>query len=352
MVGSFRETLTYWVDNSLAADLYIRPGTKLGAGGSEALSAESVAALTHHAQIAAIDELRNFDIPYQGSRIILNAANFTVAVDHGRLIFKGVSDWRGILADCQRTDGIVISEPLALRYHLGVGDSLALFTPTGEHAFPIKAIYYDYSNDRGSATMDHLTYQKFFGELVPTNMAIFLKPGADAERVREDLLEKLGPGKNVHIFTNASLRTEVMRIFDRSFSITWALELVAILVAMAGVATTVLTLVLERREEMNLLRQLGTSPAQQRRTLALEAGVIGALSQAMGIGLGLLLSLVLIYVINVQSFGWTIQFHFPWLLLIQFCVALPLATAAAGWLFAKWILRRTARITILNHTAE
>ncbi len=343
MVGSFRETLTYWVDNSLAADLYIRPATKRGAGGSIGFSPETAALLTQHPDILAADALRNFDIPYQNSRIVLNAANFTVAARHGRLLFKGIWDWRSVLAECQQTHGVVISEPMALRYKLGVGDTVSLPTLSGEHAFPIKAVYFDYSNDRGSVTMDHTTYEKYFGPLVPTNMAIFLKPGANADGVREALLEKLGATKNVQIFTNASLRVEVMRIFDRSFSITWALEIVAILVAMAGVATTVLTLVLERREEMNLLRQLGTTQAQLRKTMAIEAGVIGLMSQIIGVGLGLLLSLVLIYVINVQSFGWTIQFHFPALLLGQFSLALPLATAAAGWLFAKWILQRSQR---------
>ncbi len=342
MVGSFRETLVYWVENSLAADLYVRPATKHGAGGNITLSASSVQTLTGHPQILAADELRNFDVSYQGSRIILNAANFAVAAAHGRLSFKNTWDWRGVLADCQGHDAVVISEPLALRYGLGVGQSIQLPTPSGELSFAIRGIYFDYSNDRGSVTMDHGTYEKYFGALVPSNIALFLKPGADADAVREALLSQLGPATSVEIFTNATLRKEIMRIFDSSFAITWALEIIAILVSMAGVATTVLTLVLERREELTLLHQLGTSQRQLRWTMAVEAGVIGGMSQLIGLALGLILSIILIYVINVQSFGWTIQFHFPWLLLGQFSLALPASTAAAGWLFAKWILRRTA----------
>jgi putative ABC transport system permease protein len=352
MVGSFRETLVYWVDNSFAADLFIRPATKHGAGGNIAFSADTVALLTTHPQLLASDALRNFDIPYQNSRIILNAANFTVGAKYGRRMFKGEADWRGVLSACQETDGVVISEPLAIKYHLAVDQTISLTTPKGTHAFPIKAVYFDYSNDRGSVTMDHQTYEKYFGPVVPTNLALYLQPGANADAVRDELLQKLGVTKNVQIFTNASLRVEVMRIFDRSFSITWALEMVAILVAMAGVATTVLTLILERGEELKLLRQLGTTQAQLRKTIALEAGVIGGMSQAIGMALGLLLSLVLIYVINVQSFGWTLQFHFPWLLLGQFSVALPLATAAAGWLFAKWILQRSQHAALPLDLAE
>lgn len=343
MVGSFRETLMYWVDNSLSADLYTRPGTKLSAGVDVGFSDSTMQVLTGHPDVAAFDALRNFDVPYQGSRIILNTANFKVAMERGKLVFANEPDFRSVLRDCIDADSVVISEPLARRYDSAVGKMISIPTPVGAHEFKVRAIYYDYSNDRGSVTMDHSTYERYFGKLVPTNVAIFLKPGSDADKVRDELLASLGAGKNVQIFTNASLRVEVMRIFDRSFSITWALEMIAVLVAMAGVATTILTLVLERRDELKILRQLGAGKNQLRATLSVEAGVIGAMSQAVGMSLGFVLSVVLIFVINVQSFGWTIRFHPPWSLLIQFCFVVPLATALAGWMFASRILSKAAK---------
>ena len=352
MVGSFRETLTYWVDNSLSADLYIRPGTKKGAGMDATFSLETFQLLKNHPAVAAVDPLRNFDIPYNGSRIILNTADFSVAISHGKLLFQGTSDWRGVLQGCIGNDAVVVSEPMALRHGIKRGGSITLPTPKGVITFQVRAVYYDYSNDRGSVTMDHRTYEKYFGPVQPTNLAVFLKANSNADEVREQMIDSIGKGKNVQIFTNVSLRGEVMRIFDRTFSITWALEAIAILVAMAGVATTVLTLVLERKDELRILRQLGAEQSQLSRTLAVEAGIIGGMSQFIGIALGFGLSVILVFVINVQSFGWTIQFHPPWSLLIQFSIVLPLATALAGWLFARRILRHAEKNSLVTISEE
>ena len=130
--------------------------------------------------------------------------------------------------------------------------------------------------------------------------------------------------------TNASLRGEVLRIFDSTFAITYALEAVAILVAILGVAGTLVTLVLERRRDLSVLRLVGASRMQVRRVVVIEAVLLGVVSQMLGLLVGLGLSLILIYVINVQSFGWTIQFHLPAAFLTQASLAIVVATALAG----------------------
>ena len=132
------------------------------------------------------------------------------------------------------------------------------------------------------------------------------------------------------IYTNRALRQEVLRIFDSTFAITYSLEIIAIVVAMLGVAGTLLTLVVERRRELTTLRLVGAARRQVRRMVVIEAALIGAASQAVGLTVGLALSLVLIYVINVQSFGWTIQFRLPLAFLLQASVAVVIATALAG----------------------
>ena len=122
----------------------------------------------------------------------------------------------------------------------------------------------------------------------------------------------------------------MLRIFDSTFAITYALELVAIVVAILGISGTLVTLILERERELTILRldrrgALADSADDRRRGV-----VIGAVSQLIGLVVGLALSLVLIYVINVQSFGWTIQFHVPWTFLAQSTVLIVAATALAG----------------------
>jgi putative ABC transport system permease protein len=112
--------------------------------------------------------------------------------------------------------------------------------------------------------------------------------------------------------------------------VTFALEAIAIIVGMLGVAVTLLTLIVERRRDLTILRLLGTARRQIRRVVLLEAGFIGVVSQALGLCAGLALAVLLVYVINVQSFGWTIQFDIPVLFLVQSSVLLLLAALAAG----------------------
>jgi putative ABC transport system permease protein len=205
-------------------------------------------------------------------------------------------------------------------------------------------VYYDYSSDRGVVVMDRGTFRKYFGELSPSGVAAYLKPGADPEQVRGEMIAMLDEGHRAFIFSNRTLRNEIMVVFDSTFAITYALELIAIAVAMLGVAGTLLTLVLERRRELSLLRLTGADRRQVRRMVIIEAALIGAVSQGIGLAVGLALSLVLIYVINLQSFGWTIQFHLPYAFLIQASIAVVIATSIAG----IYPARRAAQL-VLSH---
>ena len=121
----------------------------------------------------------------------------------------------------------------------------------------------------------------------------------------------IGRALSLFVQTNGSLRREILRVFDSTFAITYALEAIAVFVAILGVAATLITLILERRRELAILRLVGADRRQMRKMVVIEATLMGAASQIIGIGVGLVLSLLLIFVINVQSFGWTIQFHLP-----------------------------------------
>ena len=192
------------------------------------------------------------------------------------------------------------------------------------------AVYYDYSSDQGVVVMDRSTFRKYYGDRSPRNLAVYLKEGRDPDRVRSEILSELPENSRVFVHTNASLRTEVMRIFDNTFAITYALEFIAIVVAILGVATTLLTLILDRRSELTLLRWIGAEQRQIRSMVVIEATLLGAVSQCLGVAVGLLLSLILVFVINVQSFGWTIQFHVPTGFLVQSSLLILLATALSG----------------------
>ncbi len=175
----------------------------------------------------------------------------------------------------------------------------------------------------------------------PTGLTLYLEPDADPEAVREELLAGVGPDHRLFIRTNAALRAEVLRIFDATFAITYALEAIAIFVAIFGVAATLVTLTLERRRELVMLRLVGAGRGQIRRMVVIEAAMLGMLSQGVGLPVGVVLSLILIYVVNVQSFGWTIQFHLPFGFLVQSTLLVAVTTALAGLYPARIATRLT-----------
>ncbi len=330
MVGSFRDTVRYWVSQTLQADLFVRPGTGAGPAADRTMSRDVVAAIAAHPAVEAVDAFRNADITFEGERVLLASGTFEVVATRGALLFRSPANGPAALAAAIGTDQVIVSEAFARKFRRQDGDELTLATPAGPRLFRIAAVYYDYSTERGVIVMDRATFTRHYGDLPPTGLSVYLRTGADPDAVRAAMLAGLAEGHRVFIHTNRSLRAEVLRIFDSTFAITYALELVAVFVAMLGVAGTLLTLVIERRRDLALVRLVGAHRRQVQRMVIIEAGLIGIVSQAVGLAMGLALSLVLIYVINVQSFGWTIQFHLPARFLIQATVAVIGATIVAG----------------------
>lgn len=344
MIGSFRQTVVYWVEQTLKADLYMRPATRSNVATDAVFSPEIERIVSSHPAVAAADRFRNFDVPYAGSLVTVGAGEFEKQLKHGKLVFKSPRDGKEAMRAAIGQNAVIVSESFAIKYGKQVGDTISLTTPKGDAEFRINAVYYDYSSDRGIIVMDRGTFTRYWPEPQSTSLTVYLREGENADVVRDELLRQFGEDSRVLIFTNASIRQEVLRIFDSTFSITYALEVIAIFVAILGVATTLLTLILERKREISMLRLVGADRRQIRKMVVIEAGLIGLVSQSIGLVVGLLLSMLLMYVINVQSFGWTIQFHLPVGFLIQSSILILIATALSG----IYPARRASRL----HAAE
>jgi putative ABC transport system permease protein len=228
----------------------------------------------------------------------------------GRLRFLGGENREAILASLPGRDRAIVSEPFANRFGVRAGDMLRV--PIGDRTatLTVAGIYYEYSSSQGYVMLDSSTFLKYVPGHAPTSLAVYLSPGADTARVQHDIQTRAA-GRGAAVAPNAELRRNAIAIFDRTFAITWALEAVALVVAMLGAANSLLALVLDRRREFGLLRYLGASARQIRSMVLAEAALAGALAIGLGLALGFALSLLLIFVVNRQSFGWTIQFHTP-----------------------------------------
>jgi putative ABC transport system permease protein len=330
MIGSFRETVQYWVGQTLQADLYLATARRSNIETQATISPELERIVESHPAVAAVDQFRSVSLVYDGRLTVLGSGDFDVLLARGRLLFKAPRDGRAAVRSAIGHDVVLVSEAFAIKAGTHAGDSIELETPHGPWRFRIGGVYYDYTTDRGVIAMDHRTFARHYGALRPTSLSIYLVPGASLGAVRDDLLRRLGDRHRVFIHTNRTLRAEVLRIFDSTFAITYALEGIAIFVAILGVSGTLITLILERRRELRTLRRVGADRRQVRRMVVIEAAVIGLVSQALGALAGIGLALILVFVVNLQSFGWTIQLDIPVLFLVQMSAVIAIATALAG----------------------
>jgi putative ABC transport system permease protein len=348
MIGSFRETVVYWVSQTLQADLYVSTARRSSLDSHSTISPSFERIVRSTPGVDAVDPFRSVNLVFDGRLTVLGAGDFSVLRTRRRLLYKEPSNPAAAVERAAAGDAVLVSEAFAIKAGKHAGDSLRLETPAGQKSFRIAAVYYDYTTDRGVVVMDSGTFARYYGASRPISLAIYLQPGASPEAVREAMLRALGDEHRVFIHTNGTLRREVLRIFDSTFAITYALEAIAIAVAIMGVAGTLFTLILERRRDLTILRLVGAGRRQVRRMVLVEAGVIGLVSQALGLAAGVGLALILIYVVNVQSFGWTIQFHVPLVFLLQMTIVMTVATSLAG----VYPARLASAVQPVERTAE
>jgi putative ABC transport system permease protein len=343
MVRSFRHTVELWVADTVLSDVVVAPslwlrGTEAGSIG-RSLPPSWLPALSSVPGVEAVDTYRDVRVTVNGRRVAIVSRDLRLHAQRSRyLVRRGDSSEQ--LTRAADVGGLLISEVLAQRLGVEEGSSLDVTTPEGPKQFPVVAVFYDYSTDGGKLVMDRALYQSLWHDDLVTVFPVYLAAGADVGLVRQRIVEKLGEAESGRlpplVITNTELRTEILDIFDRTFLMTYVLEAIAIIIAMLGIVNTLVTSVLERRREFATLRAIGGSAGQIRQLVLWEAAYLGL----GGIGLGLVgggaLSLLLIKVINKQSFGWTIQMIVPIGGLIQAVGLAAAATLVAGYFPARW----------------
>jgi putative ABC transport system permease protein len=346
MVGSFRQTVQLWIDDQLKADLFLRPAGDPASDRHPTLDpalADKIAALPG---VAGVDRFRGYEISYQGLPATLGSADTSGMHDLGKINFLSGRPPQQVHAEMRAGDNAVISEPFANKHHVRAGDDITLPLGSSQARFHVIDVFYDYGSEKGYVVVDRATLLRYLPDPSPSNLAVYLKPGVNLDDAKAEV-EKTVAGRNVLIFSNRFLRAEAIRIFDRTFAITYALEAVAILVAVMGIAGALLALVIDRRRELGLLRFLGAAVPQIRKLILIEAGLIGLLANVAGLLLGIVLSLLLVFVINKQSFGWTIQFHWPVAVLLGALSGVYLSTVLAGFYPAR-VATRLSPIEVVH----
>lgn len=326
MVASFRESVDRWLEAVLPADLYFRT---THAGESAWIEPEFEASVRALAEIARAEFIRS-------QRVLFEPGRPAVAL----LARDGAAGARYPLAGAayERRAGdpppAWISEAVHDARGWRPGERFELPLAGDRHPFVVAGIWRDYARQHGAIVIEREVYIALTGDRRANDAALWLAPGA-TPAAAERALRALPGGSVLDVAGPGDIRTLSLAIFDRTFAVTYALEAVAVLVGLFGLSSSVGAIVLSRRREFGMLRHIGMTRAAIGAMLAAEGGLLAALGVAAGLALGAGVSLVLVFVVNRQSFGWSMDLHPPWLLLGALSAALVALAALVAWLSGR-----------------
>lgn len=338
MVASFRTSVDEWVLRILPADVYARSTTSGSLGGG--LSPSEQDALRKMPGVARLEFMRVRSVSLAPDRPNIAILARDIAPDDpgsAMILVNEAATAHGAAALGGAGRAAWVSEAMADLYALRPGDTLRLPLGGQLRAFRVAGIWRDYARAAGAVIIRRADYIAITGDREAADVAIWLAKGASTAQVQEGI-RALPFGATLETSVPSEIRNLTLRIFDRSFAVTYLLEGIAIVIGLFGVAATFSAQTLARSREFGMLRHVGVTRRQILGILALEGSALTALGILAGFALGWLISLVLVHVINPQSFHWTMQMHYPWPLLATVAAALLLSATVTALLAGRQAL--------------
>jgi putative ABC transport system permease protein len=335
MITSFRTTVTLWLNQTLQGDLYISAQSLSATRLDTPLDPQVVAISLSNPLVQSSAVVRVVSVETEFGAVDLVAAS-TDPLDARILLDGNPED----VVRKMKAGAILLSEPLSARLGLdSANGTFPLLTPEGWVQFPVAGVYADYASTRGTIRMDLDVYRSLWKDNTLNGVSLTLIPSADVDSVTADLRGQLIGFERVQVNPSGALRDDAIKIFDRTFAITTAMQLVTTLVAFIGVLSSLLALQLEKAREMGILRALGLTLAEMRRLTFWETGLLGASAGLLALPTGYILAWILIFIINQRSFGWTLQMQIE---PVPFAQAFVLAVSAAllAAVYPAWRLSR------------
>ena len=341
MVGSFRQSVVDWTHDAMRSDIFVRPlPTKNGvpAGTIDPEVVVRARDLFGHEQVEPFHAATAY---VDGQAVSLGGAAFEIVAPYGGVSMLGGRPSADVFRDVAARGGAIVNEPFARRFDVQRGDRIELNTPVGTVEREVKGVYRDYSGHTGRVLLDLADFLEMYPDEGPQSIAVFLPDEPDLVGARRRFADALGADFAVQMLLNSEVRTEVLGIFERTFAVTIALQLVASVVASLAVVTVLSALLQERRRELALVRVLGGSRVQVAGIVLWQALLLGLAGALGGSVVGLIVGYVLVTIVNVQSFGWTLSFVPPWGSIAWTAGAVIPACVLAGIVPALLSLRAT-----------
>ncbi|MCG8347049.1 MAG: FtsX-like permease family protein [Chloroflexales bacterium] len=328
MVGSFRQTVIDWLDHSLIADVYVSSPSNTANRVDTTLDPGLVQEFSQTPGVAARTFFRNVQVNTPIGPVMLVAVQSESKRGRAAVRFRqggGAATWEAF-----EQGALLISESLAYRIGLGVGDMLRLRTDRGEQEFAVAGVYNDYTSDRGIIRIDYTAYQRYWDDPAISSLALYVDPGINIDELVRQLRTQVDGRQEVVVASNQALRAGTLAIFDRTFAITTVLQMLATIVAFIGILSALMALQLERTRELGILRANGLTPRQLWGLVLAQTGLMGIVAGLLAIPVGLIMALILIYVINQRSFGWTLELSLDPALFAQALLVAVVSALLAG----------------------
>jgi len=336
MVASFRDAVTRWLDIVLPADLYVRATVGPASGDVATLPESLPEAARAIAGVVRAEAQRVVAIPLDPRRPSAALMARTVGDPTTSLPLTG-----DLVAAPAGSIAAYVSEAVVDLYGAAPGTTLTLPLPDGSRATVfVRGVWRDYARQYGAIVIERGDWLRLGGDRRVNDIALWLAPGASTAQVEEELRRvAAAQGYDASLLEFAApreIRTASLRIFDRSFAVTYWLQAVAIAIGLFGIAASFSAQVLARRKEFGLLAHLGLTRRQILAVVAGEGAVWTGVGAALGLVLGIAVSVVLVKVVNPQSFHWTMELLLPEVRLAALCAAV----VAAGTVTAFFAARR------------
>ena len=344
MISSFRNTVIDWLEARLNADIFISAPNFVSRKNDAVLTEEILSKIKLINSVKEINFYRELDLLQDGNEYRIIATGLSKKSYPGFKFKQGNPEeaWE------QFENGqILLSEPFAYKYDLNAGSELALKTDYGLQNFKIAGIYYDYSSDQGLVTINYDVFRKYWDAKGISGISVFVKDGYSISSVKEEIQSLQTNGQQLLVRTYKTLRDSSIEIFDRTFLIAKVLQILAVIVAFIGILSSLMSLQLERKRELGILRANGLLPSQVFKIVNLQTLLMGFTAGVLALPLGNILAAILVYIINKRSFGWTMQFDLLPSIMIEAVMVSLVASFLAG-IYPGLKMSRTSPINALR----
>jgi putative ABC transport system permease protein len=344
MISSFRGTVISWLEARLDADIFITAPSLVSRRNDAVLSEEILLKIKSQDGVKDLNFYREIEL-YQGDeRYRLIASGLSPQSYSGFQFKEGNPEtvWKDF-----ENGALLISEPFAYKKELDIGSSLQLKTDAGMRDFKIAGIYYDYASDQGLVTIHYSHFQKYWNTRGYSGISVFVDEGFSITKVKNEIQSLETGGQQLLVRTYKFLRDSSVEIFDRTFIIANVLQILSVIVAFVGILSSLMSLQLERKRELGILRANGFLPAQLFKIVNLQTVLMGLTAGLLALPLGNVLAAILVYIINKRSFGWTMQFDLLPSIMIEALIVSLLAAFLAG-VYPGYKMSKTSPINALR----